>query len=401
MMGYLRPIGADAGHRALLAGYLCGLCHHVGETYGFAYRLFAGPDVAFYNLFLDVAGEGVAAEGRRACVLAPGPIKLRCRDATENTRIAAAFGVWMAVAKLEDDRRDEGGWLRWLACRAFSAGGRKAREILREAGFPVEAIEARMAEQARVEAAGPLPLEDAAAPTAAIARLAFGFAGHAAAGDVGEGIGRYLFFMDNLLDYGRDVRKGGYNALAAAFGAADELPEAARRAGVEGARGEIAALRGAIARLPVRGDAAWLSRVLVAGFADKVRRWEALPRERLAVADLKDVTPRLNLSQLATRIWTQQAVRLRVAFAFLLAWIAPRSARAQEWWPEDTGALELDTGTVDPVVASAHGEDAPVVLCDAFAGNCGWVDLEGCCSANCIDPCCGNVDCCSSSSAAP
>jgi hypothetical protein len=166
---------------------------------------------------------------------------------------------------------------------------------------------------------------------------------------------------------------------------------------VAGARGEVLALRAALAELPTHGDPAWLRRVLVDGFADKVRRWEALPAARLARAELKDVTPRVDLRVLARRVTDRLVVRARVAFAFLLAWLAPGSALAQEWWPEDTGALELDTGAADPIAAavdtgSSGSPDDGSFGCDIVAANCGWLDLEGCFQACCGDVCSDTCD---------
>lgn len=398
MMGWLRPHGPDRAHQALCGSYQCALCHHLGAEYGFAYRLLAGPDLVFYNLFLDMCGAGPPPASTRACVLAPGVTRLPCRETTAHTRLAAAFGVWMAVLKLEDDRRDEGGPFRWLAWRAFAAGGEKARATLLEAGFPVAAIEALLRDQAAIESGGPLPLADAAAPTAAISALAFGVAGPGADA-IGDGIGRYLFYADNLLDQPRDDAAGGYNALSrVGAGPAEAL---------EGARAAIRSLDAALDALPLTGDPAWLRKVLVVGFSDKLRRWERLPLARRAGAELRDLVPRVSLLArqwaLLGRQWVRVQARAHAVFALTLAWLFPRAAWAERWWPDDTGALQLDdTGALrlDDTGASAAldaaadtattaGDQSPAValICDGCWANCGWCDAEGCFGACCGDTC--------------
>lgn len=445
MIGFLRPVGADAAQRVAQSAALCGLCHHLGDHHGFVWRIFATPDLVFYNLFLDLLGDGVPGPGRRSCVLAPGVTRLPVRPDDENTQIAADFGVWMAVAKLEDDVHDDGGWLRWWTWRALKPGADAAQHRLRSIGFPVDRVLGWMAEQARIEAAGAVPLEHAARPTSEIAALTFGFAARhrdadtqARATAIGAAIGRYLFYMDNLLDYGKDVRNGSYNALARAStlpcppGACTTgvLPELALDAGLRGAYAEVHTLDGLLDGLEVRGERAWLKRVLVHGFRDKLLRFERLPAAIRVGATLRMVEPprglvirlremwRGSASQQLQAVWSRARKRLgfgvaqlQATLVLLVVGLMPRSAWAERWWPQSPEALEIDTGTTleEAEAAARLAESAPLAQAgdvhnavgdgegcwftwDACFANCGFFDCTGCCEGVCGTSDCG--DCC-------
>ena len=94
--------------------------------------------------------------------------------------------------------------------------------------FATGEVEQAMAEQAEIERQACVPLEVSMRPTVRIARQLFAHAAkhldqvHARiVSGIGERVGRFLFFMDNLLDLGPDLCRRRYNALAAAYGLTD------------------------------------------------------------------------------------------------------------------------------------------------------------------------------------
>jgi hypothetical protein len=422
VIGYLRPVFATPAIRDRYRSYQCGLCHTIGAEYGFRYRVFAGPDLVFYNVFLDQMAGAEPSIAKRACVLGPGISSLPVRAATDHTRIAAAFGIYMAVEKLKDDYQDDGGLHRWLVVKAFEPGWRKARGVLVGAQFPVDEVERWMGVQRDIEALPELALEDAAVPTTEIARLTFGFAG-AGGGAVGAQIGRFLFFMDNLLDFHRDVAEGGYNALARAFAvdAPAAMPEPVVQAGVQGATGCVTALSSAVGGLDIT-DADYLNRTLVSGFRDKVRRFEALDDRSRERATLRSVMPERmpigrRLSQIADRALRARWLQARMALALVLMWLFPSAAWAEDWWPEgatdglnldtaqpvDTGDFGLDSGDtgfdtgLGPDYQADQSQDCYTwtydQCCFGWTSSCGWVGDQtqcGLCDNACGDPC-GNV----------
>lgn len=401
MKGYLSPLAPGPEERALFRSYQCGLCHAMESEFGFRYRLFAQPDVVFLNVLLDrLSAAGPAPVGRRACPLGPVVTRnLPVRAKTENTRVAAAFGVYMAVEKLRDDWQDDGGWLRWLAWRAFRPGHARARTVLEAAGFPVARVEEEMAAQAEIERGGALAVEDAARPTAAIARSLFAFAAREAdpvlrgrVAAIGERVGGFLFYMDNLLDLPRDLAAGGYNALARAAGLrkGDAVPDAVRQVGIDGARRQVAELRRLV---PGLADGAWgrfLEKTLIDGFADKLARYRALPEAARARAGLRSVQPRaVPLGQRLARVWAKTEARLRVSLALAVLAVFPRAAWAERVLVADA----TDTGLPPEGIAAAvdtgvdTGASGTRTAWDDFVEACYCQDECG----DCCDDACGSV----------
>ncbi|GDX80776.1 hypothetical protein LBMAG42_25870 [Deltaproteobacteria bacterium] len=402
MNGYLAPVSPDAATRLAYRSAQCALCHHLGAEYGPVYRLLAGPDMVFLALLREVGSGEVAKIGHRACVIAPLVTRLPVRELNEGIRYAAAIGVYMAVEKLRDNWQDEGGWWRWLAWRSLRSGQERARAALVALGVNLGEIEAWLEAQSAIERGNERDLEVAAAPTRSIAAACFGGGNStnaAALARIGHHVGGFLFWMDGLLDLPRDLESGSYNPLARSFGIERSSPgahEAARALALARASEEVDALAVAVAALPETGVRGTLHRSVVLGFRDKLRRYRALPPAALARADLGDLLPPRTpvthaLAMNLERARARMPVRLRVAVAFLAAWLFPRAAWAADWWPEgadpgldgagDTGALAATADTGGIAVGNDCGN-----LCDPCASNFGWWS----CNLNCDDAC-GNV----------
>ena len=296
MMGYLMPQGGNAQDLALYRSYQCGLCATLQAEFGLVYRLFAKPDLVFYNIWLDLFSEQAAAMGKSPCPLTMGLHKRDARVATENTRLAAAFGVYMAVEKLRDDWEDERSWVKGLAWRALSPGQDKARAILGDAGFPLLEMDQWMRKQAALERLPAAELLEAAAPTQEIAALSFAFAGRvsparqATAGAIGRAIGAFLYWVDNRLDIAKDRAEGAYNPLLRSLSQGTAL--SVEEAGLHADRGaeEAVALLSALVPGLGKGEVGhYLEQTLVRGFGDKLRRLRALPVG--APAELRALMP--------------------------------------------------------------------------------------------------------------
>ena len=363
MIGYLEPAERSASDKRIHRSYQCSLCHELGANYGFAYRLFATNDLVFLNVFADMLRSADPAVGRRRCVMMPGVgPQLPVRERTDNTRFSAAFGVYIGVEKLRDDYEDDGGVLRWLAWKAFSRGGETARATLKHFGYPVERVRELMRAQAALEKdPAPLELEVAARPTRALARILFesrsvGEDLRQRAGDIGDRVGAFLFYMDNLLDLPKDLRSGGYNALARRFGDRASS-ETARQAAVAGATEQVDALKELSALLPLDDHGRYVRRTLKAGFQYKLQALEGLgpnQRERATLRNLRAPRPR-----------HRARVQIKLALAFIVLYFLPSSRWASGLvggvaWAQDGGDTGLgpsDTGNT-PVEA----DDQP--FCD-------------------------------------
>jgi hypothetical protein len=426
MIGHLGPYGRNPSDQALFRSTQCGLCHHIGADYGFRYRLFATVDLVFFHILVDAARDHTPAVTKRACVVAPAVTALPSNIADDHTRLTAAVGILLAVEKLKDDAQDEGGWLRWALWKSFAPGGAKAREVLVGMGVPVGAFDEGMAAQAQIERSGE-DLAAASGPTRAIARAMFGAAGGEVAPELGDQVGAFLFWMDNLLDWEKDKRKGGYNALHRAFPDQLAQPGVPREVADEAlgeARRAVEALEPLVRRLPAGPRRDYVAHTLVDGFSDKIRRYGRLSDEERALATLRSVLPRPVpvREQLTKAVTTATATvwwRIRLALALAVMWAFPRAAFAERWWPaedlaRDTGFTPL-TVAPEPLLQESlpDGTPAPAPhpfddwVCDPCMASCGWQEVgcgeqlsDGCsslCSNACSGVCddaCGDVQCC-------
>ncbi len=335
MMGYLMPQGGNARDLALYRSYQCGLCATLQAEFGLVYRLFAKPDLVFYNIWLDLFGAGTAAMGKSPCPLTLGLHQRDARVATENTRLAAAFGVYMAVEKLRDDWEDERSLIKGLAWRALRPGQEKARTILGEAGFPLEEMDGWMRRQAAIERQPAVELREAAAPTQEIAALSFAFAGRASAaqqataGAIGRSIGAFLYWVDNRLDLPKDRGEGAYNPLLRSLSQGTVLSvEQAAALADQGAQEALDQLSALVPGLGQGEVGHYLEQTLVRGFGDKLGRLRALPGGE--VADLRALMPPApSAAERLQGIFAPITQKMALNLSFVLMMLFPKAAWAQ------------------------------------------------------------------------
>jgi len=422
MIGYLRPGILSPAHRELYRSYLCGLCHCVGERYGLRYRALVNADLVFYGLLLDLLHGDLSPSSRRRCVLLPVGKGRPTRVASERLQLAAAMGVTLVGEKLVDDVQDEGGVRHHLAAWLTQRGRTAAADDLAQAGFPVHELRAWMDVQRQLESRDALDLAQAEAPTRAIAALVLGFAGRHRDDAprwraVGAEVGSFLFHMDNLLDFHRDVSAGGYNALARARShcGSTTLSAELRQRGLAGAEAAVARLRCLLAgtRLPHGG---YLAQTLLVGFDDKIARYRALSPQAEPDATLRSILPRARRPDRGERV--TRALRRSLDRFWVKAWVSaasfamlllPRRLWAETWWPADQATLPpgLDTGLGPQDLIPL--EDAGLAMSslnpatntpvdDALCSSVGYCDPGNecglICDALCCDPLCGDCEDC-------
>ena len=217
MFGYIRP---DIPHMYVKDGILyramyCGLCKSLGGCCGQRSRLALSYDMTFLSLLLhNIKNTDVKIEQRR-CALHPFVRRPVTAD-DELTSMLACLNTALTYHKLCDDVEDEH---KGRAARALFRGAyRRAEERHPQA---CALIRERMAALSKREKANCPSPDMAADPFASMmADLTDYCLGEFATEDtraLAYGIGKWVYLIDALDDYEKDVKKGSYNAFYAAF----------------------------------------------------------------------------------------------------------------------------------------------------------------------------------------
>lgn len=245
-------------------GCYCGLCRALGDQ-GRRCRFTLTYDLAFLALLESSLYEPPERAGARRCL--PHPLRPQPFWRTEATDYAAAMNVLLSYEKLLDDRRDDGSLrARLLAPLLRAPAERAARAWPRQA----EAVRSALGRLADLERAQTGDLDAAAASFGALMAELFVWRRdrwEEPLRALGDGLGRYIYTLDALLDLGEDREKGRYNPLSAAAG--DVTPQRFRPA-LEMLLGGAAQ---AFETLPLVQDVSILRNVLYSGV------WTAFPKK--------------------------------------------------------------------------------------------------------------------------
>ena len=194
----------------------CGLCKGIGAACGQRARLGLTYDVTFLSALLhNMTGQDVKITQQNCFEHAIRKRPIAEADAL--TQELGALNALLTYYKLADDIADgSGGRIKqaW-----FKKGAKRAKARYPEMSALVEQY---VADQAAVEKKRSPSPDEAAEPTAALMRaLAVHFLGEKnspAAEQLFYAVGKWVYLIDALDDYEKDVRKGRYNPFAEAYG---------------------------------------------------------------------------------------------------------------------------------------------------------------------------------------
>lgn len=224
MFGYVRPpLGELVPEETerFRAAY-CGLCHTLGERYGFGARFILNYDFTFLAILLGADAE--PCYDCRRCAARPfEKRKIQCRS--ETMALAADESVILAYWQMKDGVSDHGFW-----------GGLKYRGgimFLHGAYEKARKIRPAFDEVTRRELGRLREMEEENCPS--IDRPADAFANilSAAAEEVAEAksrrilremlyhLGRWVYLVDAADDLAEDARSGCYNPLIPRYGLGD------------------------------------------------------------------------------------------------------------------------------------------------------------------------------------
>lgn len=219
MFGYVRTdtpylyIKDDNLYRAMY----CGVCKGIGQVCGQAARMGLSYDVTFLSVILhNIAGIDVKIEKSHCLTHC---IRTRqMADVDELTRRLGALNTALVYYKYTDDIQDGDkgrGKRLW-----FKSGFQKVKQNYPE----IERIvRENLANQEKVEKAKTESLDRAADATANMlaefSDYALGEKKTLATHNLFYAVGKWIYLIDALDDYDKDVKKGAYNPFVLAFGA--------------------------------------------------------------------------------------------------------------------------------------------------------------------------------------
>ena len=194
----------------------CGVCKSMGKNFGQISRISLTYDVAFLSAVVhNIKGVDVEIKKERCVAHAVIPRPMASRD--EITSFCAAVNVVLAYHKIKDDVIDDGkgkiklGFLKGAYKRA-NARYPEIAKIVRERYDLLRSYErAKEGSIDKVADAFALMLKD-------IGVSAIGKDYSESAGDFFYYLGKWIYLIDALDDYEKDIKKNNYNPFYYAFG---------------------------------------------------------------------------------------------------------------------------------------------------------------------------------------
>ena len=219
MFGYISP---DAPYlfkkdETLYKALYCGLCKSIGAGCGQTARTALTYDMAFTSALVhNIKGEDVKIEKARCCL---HWLKSRPIAKVDDTTIAiGCVNTVLAYFKLCDDKAD--GDKRGILRHLYKKGYKKA---LKKHPRVAEIITHYTQNQAELEKAGCAIIDEACEPSAMmmkeISDYLLGSSATAETQKLFYALGKWVYLIDALDDYDKDVKKGRYNVLYNAYGA--------------------------------------------------------------------------------------------------------------------------------------------------------------------------------------
>lgn len=191
-------------------GY-CGLCRSLGKRYGQLERLTLSNDMTFLALLLSSLYEPREESGALFCPLHPLKKRAFIRNACFD--YAADMNVILAYFKSLDDRADEKSMGADFRANKMERAFRKAEEK-----YPgkCKVIRECLQETGRLEKENSRDIDALCNLSGRMLGEVFSYREDSffpLLRSMGEGLGRFIYFMDAYEDYEKDLKKGRFNPL--------------------------------------------------------------------------------------------------------------------------------------------------------------------------------------------
>lgn len=213
MFGYVitncKTLSED--ERARFQAMYCGMCKTLKRRHGNLGRFTLSYDMTFLAIVLSALYEPEEECGREKCL--PHPIKAHDYVTTDIMEYAVDMNIALAYHKCMDNWQDDRNLFYAAAGKALSAAYRRVR---RDWTAACDAIEAWMNGIRRIEESGAEEIDPPMNLTGEMLGKLFGFRDDFwkdALYRMGDGLGRFIYFMDAYDDLDKDIQKGKYNPL--------------------------------------------------------------------------------------------------------------------------------------------------------------------------------------------
>jgi len=236
----------------------CGMCKTLHMRYGNIGRFTLSYDMTFLAMVLSALYEPDETTGMEKCP--PHPIKAHDYVLSPTMEYAADLNIALAYHKCADNWQDDRNPAFAAAQAALKGAYQKASKRLPE---KCAAIRDWMAEISRIESSGVEAIDPPMNLTGRMLGTLFQYRDDFWADDLyrmGEGLGKFIYFMDAYDDLKKDVRKHKYNPLKSIMHQAD-FEDICR----DGMMMMMADCADAFEQLPVVKDADLIRNILYSG----------------------------------------------------------------------------------------------------------------------------------------
>lgn len=215
MFGYvgIYPKELSPAARDCYQGYYCGLCRTLRARYGLTGQLSLSFDMTFAAVLLSALYEPETQRSRGRC--AAHPLRERPRAANEFVDYAADMTAVLAYYNLEDNWQDE------RDRRSHFLAGRLAGylpDLCERWPAPCAAVEKELAALNELETAGSADLDALCGCFGRLLGAVLCPRGEdvwaPVLGQLGRGLGGFIYLMDAYDDLEKDKKRGSFNALA-------------------------------------------------------------------------------------------------------------------------------------------------------------------------------------------
>lgn len=204
--------------RRIYKTHMCGLCHALGDEYGFISRVITNHEMILLNMLYTAQAPTEIDIVERRCPL--NPLMKVTTNQDPGSKVAAAVAVELARISVLDDVLDSGG--RDFRARIFERMLAKPHQAAIESLNELECDTSQLAtlsdrqviaESTVIEDPANPSAETSAALFAMTARLAGMPENQEALAEVGANYGRYIYFKDALEDFLMDQDHSNFNPL--------------------------------------------------------------------------------------------------------------------------------------------------------------------------------------------